>query len=477
MFLTLLLFSLSNLIRPKVVTQKSNGIVNSYTTTADQSKLFEETTINFDSQYNENAQIIIDKNTKYQQMDGFGAAITGSTAYNLLQMSETNRKNLLQKIFDPVNGMGYSFIRISIGCSDFSLEDYTYCDTEGIENFAIHDLDKRDLIPILQEIIKINPEIKIVASPWTPPKWMKTSSTILPIPHPFYWGGYLGTSHYNDYATYFVKYIQSMKEYGINIDFITVQNEPLNKGNSASCYMSYKEQRDFVKEALGPAFKKNTVSTKILIYDHNYNYDDISSQQHYPVLIYDDAEAAQYIYGSAWHAYGGDKSELDYVREAYPDKALYFTEISIGEWSYTFDSDLMWNMREVCLGTVNKGTKGVLVWNLMLDDNHGPYRSGGCDNCYGAIDISSSDYSTLTYRSHYYTMAHMSKVAKHNSYRIGNNGYSEDGFYYSTFVNPDNTLAIVLQNDTDSPKSITIGDGSNSFTVQLPNRSIVSLHW
>ena len=450
----------------------------SYTTTADQTKLFEESQIQFNPiSRSVNAEIVINKDDIHQQMDGFGVAITGSTAYNLLQMTPENRKALLKQCFDPVDGMGYSFIRISIGCSDFSLEDYTYCDKEGIENFDIHDIDKRDLIPVLQEILAINPDIKICASPWTPPIWMKVSSTILPLPYDKYYGGYLNSAKYQDYATYFVKYVQRMKDYGITIDFITIQNEPLNKGNSASCYMGYKQQREFIKEALGPAFKNNNITTKILVYDHNYNYDDIVSQQHYPIHIYEDSEAAQYVYGAAYHAYGGDKSELDVIKQAYPDKELYFTEISIGEWSYSFSSDLMWNMREVGIGTINKGTKGVLVWNLLLDDKHGPYVSGGCDNCYGAIDISSKDYATMTYNSHYYTMGHLSKVAKHNSYRIGDNGYSENGLYYSSFLNPDGTLAMVLQNDTDDEKSITISDGINSFNVNLPKRSIVSLKW
>jgi glucosylceramidase len=305
---------------------------------------------------------------------------------------------------------------------------------------------------------------------------MKVSNLVIPTPHKKYISGYLNPDKYTDYANYFVLYIQKMKEYGITIDFITLQNEPLNKGNSASCYMGYKQQRDFIK-VLGPIFKNTGVTTKVILYDHNYNYDNIATQKHYPVLVLDDAEANQYAYGTAFHAYGGDKSEIDYVKEKYPDKEIYFSEISIGEWSYSFESDLMWNMREVGIGTINKGSKGVLVWNLMLDDKHGPYRPKGCSNCFGAVDIKQSDYKTMTYNSHYYSMAHLSKVAKHGSFRIGNNGYSEKNLYYSTFINPDQSIAMVLLNDGGSDKTLTVKDGEKQFVVSVPSKSVVSLHW
>jgi glucosylceramidase len=452
-----------------------NGVVTAYTTKADQSKLFEKTTIQFSSEA-KGGKITLNKGDKLQQMDGFGAAISGSTAYNLLKMSQADRTTFLKHTFDPVEGLGYSFIRISIGCSDFSLEDYTYCDTEGLNNFDIHSLDKRDLIPILKEILAINPTLKIIASPWTPPLWMKVSNLIIPTAHKSFISGYLDTKKYEDYANYFVKYIQKMKEYGITIDFVTLQNEPLNKGNSASCYMGYKQQRDFIK-VLGPIFRNSGVTTKIILYDHNYNYDNIASQKHYPVLVLDDAEANQYIYGTGFHAYGGDKSEIDYVKEKYPNKEIYFTEISIGEWSYTFDGDLMWNMREVGIGTINKGAKGVVVWNLMLDNEHGPYRPKGCSNCYGAVDIDKSDYKTLNYRSHYYSMGHLARVVKNGAYRIGNNAYAEGNLYYSTFINPDNSYGMVLLNDGNSDKELTVNDGQNQFVVSLPSKSVVSLHW
>jgi glucosylceramidase len=458
--------------------------VQLYVTTETQSMLFQPVSVPFDSKTNTGNHIIqLMPEVKYQEMDGFGAAITGSTAYNLLKMNPENRAKLLNATFDPVNGMGYSYIRVSIGCSDFSMEDYTYCDKAGIENFAIHELDKRDLYPILKEILAINPKIKILGSPWTPPKWMKVNNLTELKPFDSWTSGQLNPAFYQDYATYFVKYIEAMKSEGFDIEAITVQNEPLNRGNSASLFMTWQEQRDFIKTALGPAFEKAGIKTKIIVFDHNWDYDvnkeECADQIDYPVRIYEDQEAAKYIDGAAYHAYGGEVAEMKDIHDKRPDKNLYFTEMSIGLWGsgYTFEGDFMWNMREVCLGTINNYCKAVIMWNFMLDDKHAPFRPGGCDICLGCIDISSADYSTMTFNSHYYTMAHLSKVIQPGAYRIGSKGNSYPGLYYSAFSNPDGSYAIVIQNDTDKVLPVSIQLEGKSFTYSLPAKSAVSGKW
>jgi len=321
--------------------------------------------------------VTLDPEHKSQQIDGFGAAFTGSTCYNLMKMPADKRNELLRETFDPVNGMGYSYIRISIGCSDFSLSEYTYCDTPGIENFALQEEEIKYIFPVLREILAINPSVKIMASPWTAPRWMKVNNLTELKPFNSWNDGQLNPKYYQDYAEYFVKYIQAMQKEGFTIESVTIQNEPLNRGNSASMFMTWQEQRDFIKTALGPKFRENNIKTKIVVYDHNYNYDsekpDTQDQGSYPLKIYADPEAAQYIDGAAYHAYGGDKSELLNIHNARPDKNLYFTEISIGLWGsgYQFGEDLMWNLREVGIGTLNNWSKAVIVWNFMLDDKHG----------------------------------------------------------------------------------------------------------
>lgn len=454
-----------------------------YVTTADQSMIFQQLTPASGQATNDNPIIQLNPRERYQTMDGFGAAMTGSSCYNLLRMTPENRSKLLQETFHPETGMGYSYIRISIGCSDFSLDEYTCCDQEGIENFVIHDYDKRDLLPILKEILAINPEIKILASPWTCPIWMKVNNLQDRQPFKSWTSGQLNPAYYQDYATYFVKYIQAMEREGIPIHAITIQNEPLNKGNSASLFMTWQEQRDFIKTALGPAFKKAGLNTQIIAYDHNYDYDahkpECKDQIGYPAHLYADADAARYITGTAYHAYGGDKEEMMRLHQAYPEKGLYFTEISIGLWGngYTFADDLMWNMREVCIGTINRFCKAVIVWNFMLDEKHSPYRPGGCNICLGAIDIQSSDYATMTRNSHYYTMAHLSKVIKPGATRIGVTDIGIPGIYYSAFENPDGSLAVVLQNDTEQEQTITLRGKNRTLTYTHPPKSVASYRW
>lgn len=457
-----------------------------YTTTADRSQEMFKTSLPISTHAEKTTSeklIVIDPAVKYQEMDGFGAAMTGSSCYNLLKMDSLDRTKLLKDTFDPKDGDGYSFIRVSIGCSDFSLDEYTYCDVPGIENFAMHEYDKRDLFPILREIQAINPDVKILASPWTCPKWMKVNNLKDLKPYDSWTSGQLNPKYYQDYATYFVKYIQAMEEEGFNIHSVTIQNEPLNRGNSASLYMTWQEQRDFIKDALGPAFEKEGIKTKIIIYDHNYNYDmnkpENADQGQYPLNIYKDADAAKYIDGAAYHAYGGHKNELLRIHDARPDKNLYFTEMSIGLWGdgYDFGKDLMWNMREVCLGTINNFNKAVIMWNYLLDDKHGPDRPGGCNICLGAIDIDSKDYKTLTKNSHYYTMAHLSKVINPGAHRIKSIGQNTDNIYFSAFKNPDDSYSLVLQNDNDTVQSVSVKIGENTFTHNIAPKSVNSYIW
>lgn len=456
---------------------KGEKVLEMYQTTTDRTKLFSsEKVICTSKTCQVNGAIKLDPTIKFQEMDGFGAAITGSTCFNLLKMTPENRAAILKEVFDPQTGLGYSYIRVSIGCSDFSVDEYTCCDKPGIQNFGMPEFDKRDLYPILHEILDINPKIKILGSPWTCPRWMKIGVDN-DQPYNIWTSGRLNPLYYADYANYFVLWIQEMEKQGFPIESITIQNEPLNKGNSVSLYMTWEEQRDFIKNNLGPAFKKAGIDSKIFVFDHNYNYDDIPSQQNYVTKIYNDPDAAQYIDGSAWHAYGGSVTELDKVHAAAPDKNIYFTEMSIGSWGYTFEDNLMWDFKEICLGTINRFCKAVIVWNLMLDADHGPSRPNGCNTCYGVIDID-KDYQTMKKNSHYYTIGHLSKVIKPGAVRIGSSlSVANPDIYFSAFVNPDGSSALVLQNDSKTDLSLAIEGGNRSFVVLLPAKSLTSLRW
>ena len=274
-------------------------------------------------------EIQINPSIRYQEIDGFGAAITGSTAYNLSLMPAAARHAFLEETFAP-DKFGFSYVRMSIGCSDFSLSEYTLCDEPGIEHFGLTVEETKYVIPALKEILAINPALKIMGTPWTCPKWMKVKSLEETVPFDSWTGGQLNPAYYQDYAHYFVLWIQAMQQAGVPIYCVTPQNEPLNRGNSASLFMGWKEQQAFVKQALGPALRKADLAVKVYAFDHNYNYDDMPDQQQYPLHIYEDAEAARFFAGAAYHNYGGRPSELLRIQREAPDKELVFSEASIG---------------------------------------------------------------------------------------------------------------------------------------------------
>lgn len=450
--------------------------VLAYVTTADKSRLFKETGLEYGKSGSMSPYVVkIDYGRRFQTIDGFGAAITGAASYNLMHMPQQDRTAFLKKVFDRESGIGSSLVRVSIGASDFpaSGAEFTWCDTEGIENFSPHPDDVKYLIPVLKEIYAINPDLKIIGTPWSAPRWMKERNS--------WTGASLKEDCYQVYAEYFVKWIEYMENEGFCIYAVTPQNEPLNRGNSMSMFMGWKQQRDFIRTALGPAFEKAGIETKILVFDHNYNYDNNSSQLGYPLHIYADAETSKYVSGSAWHNYGGDVSELDQIIYEYPDKEVYFTEASIGEWNYTFDSCLLNDFESIFMGTLSRMCKGITLWNLMLDDKKGPYSpaAGSCKTCYGAVDVSSSDYVTLEYRSHYYNIAHASKVIKPGSVRVGTSGFTKDGITYMAFLNPDHTTGVIILNKTAEDQSLVFVPDGRDYSVRydVPARSLVSLLW
>ncbi|WP_313185357.1 glycoside hydrolase family 30 protein [Sphingobacterium siyangense] len=452
--------------------------VELYVTTQDKKQDLKNIRINARVQKDVATTIVLDPQVRFQQMDGFGAAITGSTCYNLMQMQKKDRQRFLNETFNPKKGFGHSYIRISIGCSDFSLSEYTCCDEEGLEHFALQNEEVHYVLPVLKEILKINPDIKILGSPWTSPRWMKVNNLVDLLPFNSWTSGQLNPRYYTDYAKYFVKWIRAFEENGVKIYAITPQNEPLNRKNSASLFMGWMEQRDFVK-SLGAEIASAGLQTKIYAFDHNYNYDNMKDQQGYPLHIYADTLSSKYLAGAAYHNYGGKREELLRIHAARPDKGLLFTETSIGTWNkgQDFALRLIEDMEEVGLGTVNNWCSGVMVWNLMLDSDRGPWREGGCKTCYGAVDIDRKNYKSISRNSHYYVISHLSAVVKPGATRIGTKAVAADGLIHAGFQNSDGTMALVLLNKTAMEKIITISDQRTQFTYTVPPKSVVSYRW
>lgn len=466
--------------QPEPEPPAARGDVSILVTSADLSRDLSWTAVDFSTSSNMSpTTITLNPAERFQTMDGFGAAITGSASYNLMQMTAEDRAEFLKKTFSETDGFGHSYIRIAIGCSDFSLSEYSLCDQPGIENFALQSEELEYVIPVLKEILAINPAIKIIGSPWTPPRWMKVNNLTDRLPHNEWTSGHLNPDYYSDYGLYFVKWIQALEAEGIPIYAVTPQNEPLNRGNSASLFMGWKEQQAFIKEGLGPRLRSAGLGTKIYVFDHNYNYDNMADQADYPIKIYDDETVASMVAGAAYHNYGGNRQELLDIRQQRPDKELIFTETSIGTWNdgRNLATRLMDDMEEVALGTVNNWCRAVIVWNLMLDSDRGPNRDGGCQTCYGAVDINNSDYRTIRRNSHYYIISHLSAVVKPGATRIGTQGYSAAGLSYAAFENPDGSFAAVLLNNTGASKRITFAQGERHFSYEVPAKSVVSYRW
>ena len=466
-------------VQPGYADAGKKDAVKSYLVTEDGTHCMTPSTINFDNgKAAVDGTITLNPTDVRQPIDGFGFAITGSAAYNLLKMDKKEREELLNRIFSRDNGYGCSYVRVPIGCSDFSLSDYTCCDTPGIENFALTDEETKYIIPVMKEILAINPDVKVITAPWTAPRWMKVENLTDRTPHNEWTSGHLNPEHYGDYAEYFVKWIKAFQDNGIQIYGMTPQNEPLNRRNSASMFMGWDEARDFIKNALGPQFEKAGLKTKIYVFDHNYNYDNMPDQQGYPTKIYTDPEASKYIAGAAYHNYGGKASEMANVHNANPDKELIFTEWTAGTWSRpgVGMNAITSDARALIFDVVKNWGRGAVVWNLMLDSDRGPFRPKGCSTGNGAIDISKQDYSTLTYNSFYYVMCVAASAVSENAKFITADG-DVDGVEYSAFRNNDGGFGLVASNTSDAERRVRVSDGDRQFTLTLPARSLASYRW
>jgi glucosylceramidase len=411
--------------------------------------------------------INIDFSTKLQEMEGFGAALTGSSAYLINQkLNASQRGNLLKDLFDPESGIGISYLRITMGASDFSLEDFTYNDLPAgqtdptLSKFSIAG-DQADLIPVLKAVVALQPSIRIMATPWSAPAWMKTSGKLA--------GGSLKPEWYGTYASYFVKYLDAYKKEGIAIDAISVQNEPLHEAAYPSMGMDAAAQGNFIRHHLGPLFQTNGIKSKILLYDHNWD------KPEYPISILSDAQASQYVAGSAFHAYGGNVSAMSEVHDKFPGKGLYFTEISGGRWAANFSDNLKWNMSNIFIGTANNWSKNALLWNMALDENDGP-KNKGCDNCRGVVTIATD--GAVTKNVEYYTIAHMSKFVRPGAFRVQSGRLSSSTqLEHVAFVNPDGSKVLVVLNQGADNRKFTVAFGEDQFSYTIDPNAVVTLVW
>jgi glucosylceramidase len=408
--------------------------------------------------------INIDASKKFQSMDGFGFSLTGGSAMLISKLSPDKRREVLNELFTTEgNGIGISYLRISIGASDLDDHVFSYADfssgakKKDISGFTLAE-DQKYLIPLLKEILVLNPKIKIMGSPWSAPAWMKTNNHVK--------GGSLKKEYYSEYAKYFVKYIQGMQQGGIILDAITIQNEPENPNNTPSMLMTAEEQADFVKNHLGPAFEQAGIKTKIVVFDHNCDHPE------YPIAILNDRDAKKYVDGSAFHLYLGEISALSKVYEAHPDRNIYFTE----QWTSgegQFDGDLLWHTKELIIGAPRNWSRNVLEWNLANDPQFNPHTDdGGCTICQGALTINGD---SVTRNVSYYIIAHASKFVPAGSVRIASDANSE--VPNVAYLTPSGEKVVITLNESTTEKKISIKEAKTEYTINLPPTSVATLIW
>jgi glucosylceramidase len=423
--------------------------------------------------------IAVDPDKSYQQMIGFGAAMTDASAYLINRMTASDREVLLQDLFGGENGIGLSFMRVPMGASDFSMRHYSYDDVpasqtdSALDHFSI-DPDRAEKLPLIRRALAINARLKVMASPWSAPGWMKTTSSLI--------AGTLQPRFYDSFSDYFVKFIRAYEAEGVPIYAISLQNEPnYEPTNYPGMCLDPAARARIIGDHVGPRLARAGIHTMIWDWDHNW---DLPQQ---PLDVLADTNARKYVQGVAWHCYGGDVSAQSTVHDAYPDKDAYFSECSGGEWSPKFADNLKWFVQTLIIGATRNWARGVLFWNLALDENYGPHL-GGCGNCRGVVTINSMT-GKYTRNVEYYALAHASKFVHQGARRLASSGDST--LSSVAFRNEDGTKVMIVLNAGKAESSFGLRWGpaftssaatgsyprNEAFFYNLPAGSVATFVW
>ena len=412
-------------------------------------------------------RIVVDEATAYQEMVGFGAAITDASAW-LIQnkLAPSEREALLQELFGRNPGLGLSFTRLTMGASDFSLHQYSYDDMpagqtdSSLAHFSI-DSNRAYVLPVVQRALAINPQLEIMASPWSPPGWMKTTGSLIQ--------GTLRPEAYAPFAEYFRRYVEAYRAEGVPIYAITLQNEPhYEPADYPGMRLEPPARAQLIGQYVGPLFARSGIGTLILDWDHNWD------EPQSPLQVLSDSTAARYIAGVAWHCYAGDVSAQTVVHDAHPDKDAYFTECSGGEWAPNFADNLKWFVRTLIIGATRDWAKGVILWNLALDDQHGPH-TGGCGNCRGVVTIAAG--GAVTRNVEYYALGHASRFVRPGARRIASTSFAGD-LETVAFRNPDDgSKALIVVNSAAQERTFAVLWSGQFFRYVLPAGAVVTFSW
>jgi glucosylceramidase len=418
-----------------------------------------------------NVTVTVDPSTQYQSIVGFGASITDSSSYVMMHdLSASARAQLLTALFDSGQGIGLSFLRQPMGASDFSsVGDFSYDDGNSdptLANFNVTQ-DLLATIPVLQEVLAIAPDVFVIGSPWSPPAWMKNNGSMDGTGAT---GGSSGLSGngYGPFGAYFVKFVQAYAQHGIVVRAVTPQNEPLNgSATYPGMDLNAPSELALIAQDMGPALKSAGLSTEIWAYDHNW---DVES---YPAQVLSDATAAGFTEGAAFHCYGGDPSAMTTFHDAFPQKSVYMTECSGGDWQ----SDPLANTIDLAIQSTANWARAVSLWNMALDENKGP-QNHGCSTCRGVVTIDSGS-GAVTYNADYYALGHFSKFVRPGAVRVASkaSGASSASLLQVAFRNPDGRRALVAHNTGSASATLGVQEGSTLMTVTVPANAAVTVTW
>ncbi|HEX4092556.1 MAG TPA: glycoside hydrolase family 30 beta sandwich domain-containing protein, partial [Trebonia sp.] len=447
----------------------SGPAVSVWETTASQSQLLApQTGASFASGSSSQGQVItVTPSTKYQTMTGFGASFTDSSAW--LVANSPLRTQIMTKLFDPNQGIGLDFLRQPIGASDFSQSLFSYDDLPAgqtdptLADFSIAH-DQAYILPVLKQALSINPAVTIMATPWSPPGWMKTSGSMI--------GGTLTSADYQVFANYLVKFIQAYDAAGVPISLISAQNEPeYSPSNYPGSTFTSTQEASFIANNLGPAIRAAGLSTGILGYDHNWN------DPSFPETLLG-SSAAQYLTGTAWHCYAGDPSAQSTVEAQYPSYGTYETECSGSQSSPvsdTFADTLDWELENLVIDGIRNDSKSVVTWNMALNPSGGP--SMNCTTCTALVTVNNSA-GTATYNAEYYSLGQVSKFVKPGAVRIGSTTFGSGNVEDVAFRNPDGSTALIVLNaDTANAHTFNVDDGGQYFSYSLPAKAVATFTW
>ncbi|RZJ00891.1 MAG: glycosyl hydrolase [Brevundimonas sp.] len=432
-------------------------------TSGDRSRLLAETPLAFESGPGSGEAVVIDANQPRQAIVGFGAAVTDASAWLIqTRMSPTQRDALMQELFGRTgDGLGFSFTRVTIGASDFSLDHYSLADAPdpALADFSTDRMEAQ-VFPTVRQALAINPDLKVMASPWSAPGWMKTTGSMIQ--------GQLKPEFYPTYAEYLRRYIESAAARGVPTDYLSIQNEPDFEPDSYPGMRWPPEGRaDFIGRHLGPLLKSSGIQTRILDWDHNWD------KPEQPLAVLADPVAREYVAGVAWHCYAGDVAAQGPVRDAFPDKDVFFTECSGGDWAADFSDSFLWTVKSLIIGSVDQWARGVLMWNLALDQAHGPH-AGGCGDCRGVVTIDSAT-GAVERNQEYYAFGHASRFVRPGAHRVAST--RPTGLPAVAFVNPDGERVLIALNESDSSRAFEIRDGDLHARTELPAKSVATYVW